>query len=40
MSGSTMRTASRSRVTPRAVDSAVRTGWENDVCTNDWAARL
>ena len=34
------RMASSSRVTPRAVTSPVRTGWANEVCTNDWAARL
>src|SRR5579875_2604658 len=32
--------ASRRRVTPRAVTSPVRSGCRNDVCTNDWAARL
>src|SRR2546428_362690 len=40
MSGSTMRMASRMRVTPSAVVSPVSTGWENDGCTNDCAARV
>jgi len=35
-----MRMASRSRVTPIAVTSPVRTGWLNEVGTNDCAARL
>ena len=35
-----MRMASSRRVTPSAVISPVSTGWLNEVCTNDWAARL
>jgi hypothetical protein len=40
MVGSTMRMASRRRVTPRAVISPVSTGWLNEVCTKDCEARL
>ena len=36
----TSRIASRMRVTPTAVNSAVSTGWDQDAATNDIAARL
>jgi len=35
-----MRMASSTRVTPTAVNSAVSTGWSQEVGTKDWAARL
>ena len=40
MEGSTRRMASSIRVTPRAVNSPVSTGWFQLVGTKDWAARL
>ena len=38
--GLTSRIASRMRVTPTAVNSAVSTGCDQDAATNDMAARL